>query len=256
MQSLENYFDTYGLGARVKPAFLLVFPTVISIFVLYEPSRAWGNAALTIALFFGILTFASNQMSSKGNNIQDKLFMKWGGAATTIILRHSDHRLDRHTKDRYMDRLENLIPNFQKISREQELHSLIEADEMYKTASIFLRENTRDVKSYPLIFKENIAYGFSRNLYAFKYYGMAISILSLSASSLVVWFNHIKESSLEQLDLLFSIPFSYIGLELILISFTLMWIFMINEKWVERRAFAYARALLAACEESSELNKT
>ena len=34
-------------------------------------------------------------MSSKGNLIQQTLFTKWGGAPTTLILRHSNNELDK-----------------------------------------------------------------------------------------------------------------------------------------------------------------
>ncbi|HIF9419663.1 TPA: hypothetical protein ACX6R7_003493 [Photobacterium damselae] len=251
MGELGNFFDTYSLNARVKPAFFLVFPVVITIFTLFEPSRTWGGAVTTFIISFGIISFASNQMSTKGNILQEKFFLKWGGAPTTLILRHRDSRLDPHTKNRYMTALEALIPNFTAFSVEEEEKHPAQADDMYRTAANYMREHTRDSKKYPLIFKENIAYGFSRNVRAFKWFGITNSTLSLGVTCFVIWYRHIKNSTSDVLDLIFSIPFESIALVSALILMTLLWIFIVTEKWVEVRAFAYARALFAGCEKQT-----
>ncbi len=252
MGELEKIFDTYSLNARVKPAFFLVFPVVMTLFTLFEPSRSWGGAAITFIVFFGIISFAANQMSTKGNIIQEKLFIKWGGAPTTIVLRHSDYRLDTYTKSRYMGILEALIPNFTAISSEQEVSDSRKADEMYRTAGSYMREYTRDAKKYPLIFKENVAYGFSRNIRAFKWLGVTVSVFSLGVSCFIIWYKYIKENSTPLLDLLFSIPFENTALVLVLVLITLLWLFMVTEKWVEVRAFSYSKALFSACEKKIE----
>lgn len=167
MKGLDKLFDEYSLNARVKPVFLLFFPAIISIIALYEPSRSWGGAAITILTSFGIIAFTANQMSTRGNALQERLFKKWGGVPTTIILRHSDSRLDKNTKTRYMSKLEELIPNFKMVSHQEEVDNPESADEMYRSAANFLREHTRNPEDYPLVFKENINYGFSRNTRAF-----------------------------------------------------------------------------------------
>jgi hypothetical protein len=249
MNELEKLFDTYSLNARVKPAFLVFFPVVISLFVLYEPSRSWGGASLTLIISFGIISFAANQMSTRGNIIQEKLFKKWGAAPTTIIMRHSDVRLDKYTKNRYTQRLEALVNNFSAVSLEQELANRDDADQMYRTATNYLREHTRDTKKYTLIFNENISYGFSRNIRAFKWVGIAINLLVLACSLFVIVQKN-KEIVTQQFsDMLFLLPFEQTSLIAILILGLLVWIFIVTEKWVEVRAFAYARALLASCEQ-------
>ncbi|QKJ23820.1 hypothetical protein [Poseidonibacter lekithochrous] len=248
MGELEKLFDKYSFNARVKPAFFLVFPIVMSIFVWLEDSRTWGGASLTFIISFGIISFASSQMSTKGNILQERLFSKWGGAATTIIFRHSDDRLDKYTKERYMKKLEILIPNFISVSLEKERDEPADTDEMYRSASSYLREKTRDISVYPLVFKENISYGFSRNLRAFKSVGIFICILSLTINFYLIWNNYFKGLDKSFSESFTTIPFEYIGLIMALICMLIFWIFAITEKWVEIRAFAYARALLASCE--------
>ncbi|WP_342609135.1 hypothetical protein [Vibrio tritonius] len=248
MKELEKLFDKYSFNARVKPAFFLALPIVISVIALYEPARSWGGAVITFITSFGVITFAANQMSTKGNILQEKLYKKWGGAPTTLILRHSDSRLDKHTKARYMSKLEEIVPNFKTISANDEAGDPENADEMYRTAATFLREHTRDTSQYPLVFKENISYGFSRNIRAFKWIGVLVSALSVIVSSIIVWFNYLKEKSEPIWDMLFSIPFESLSLLVLLIVILLTWLFVVTEKWVEIRAFAYARALFASCE--------
>jgi len=251
MSELGKLFDIYSLNARVKPAFLLVFPVVIALFTLFEPSRSWGGAAITFIISFGIINFAANQMSTKGNILQDKLFLKWGGSPTTIILRHSDHRLDTHTKSRYMSIMERLISNFSAVSYEQEVNDSCKADEMYRTAGNYMKEHTRDTKKYPLVFKELITYGFSRNIKAFKWLGFTISTLSLAVSGFIIWYKHIKDNNAPIVDLLFNIPFENTALILSLVLMIFLWLFLVTEKWVEVRSFSYAKALFAACEKQA-----
>jgi hypothetical protein len=50
----------------------------------------------------------------------------------------------------------------------------VAADEFYKGATRLLREITR-TKSRPLLLKENIAYGFHRNMMALRYWGITSS---------------------------------------------------------------------------------
>lgn len=248
MKDLEKLFDEYSLNARVKPAFLLVFPVIISVIALYEPSRSWGGAAITLLTSFGVITFAANQMSTRGNILQEKLFAKWGGAPTTLILRHSDSRLDKNTKLRYMANLERLIPNFKIVLPQDEVDDPSAADDMYRSAAYFMREHTRNTTNYPLVLKENISYGFSRNTRAFKWLGVLISLASITSVSMILWFNFFKGQDAPVLDLAFNIPFEHTALLLVLLSILFSWLFLVTEKWVEVRAFAYARALYASCE--------
>jgi len=248
MEAIEKLFDTYSLNARVKPAFFLVFPVVISVFVWFDASRSWGGAIVTFIVSFGIISFAANQMSTKGNILQDKLFKKWKGAPTTIVLRYTDERIDTLTKERYMKKLEAMIQNFKFVSIEDERADPDKSDKMYRTATNFLKENTRDIKEYPLVFKELISYGFSRNITAFKTLGLLITSTCFVISNYLIWFNYFKGVDKEFSELIHSVPFIYIGLVVVLSILIFLWLFAVNEKWVEIRAFAYAKSLLASCE--------
>ncbi|WP_018405473.1 hypothetical protein [Marinobacter gelidimuriae] len=249
MSELSKYFDEYSFNARVKPALFLVFPIFISLLVLFEPVRTWEGSGLTFLVAFGIINFAANQMSSKGNELQENLFKKWGGAPTTIILRHFDNTLDSFTKSRYMEKLRLVVQNFSPTTYEYERLNPAEADALYASASNYLREHTRDTAKYNLLFKENISYGFSRNIRSFKIMGIFITLASILGSLLAIYFSFLGIESITIGSLVSEVPFEYVGLIIIHLSMLWAWVFLVTEKWVRTRAFAYAKRLYSACEQ-------
>ncbi|UUM29002.1 hypothetical protein NQU59_07950 [Acinetobacter colistiniresistens] len=86
-------------------------------------------------------------MSSKGNLIQQPLFTKWGGAPTTLILRHSNNELDKYTKQRYREKLVSLVSNFKNVTERAERSNPANADQYYISAINYLKEKTRDSKN-------------------------------------------------------------------------------------------------------------
>ncbi|MHA6790903.1 hypothetical protein ACWA6H_24765 [Pseudomonas bijieensis] len=244
----SKVFDPYKYKARVKPALLLVLPVVIYVMTFFEAARSWGGVLSTFLVSFGVIAFAASQMSSKGNKLQDKLFKTWGGAPTTIVLRHSDDTVERPTKKRYMQRLADLIKDFVIIAEAEEKADPKAADEMYRSATNFLREKTRDTTKYSMIFNENIEYGFARNLTACKPFGVALTLTCLVLC--LVGLYHSLGVPLQELSLAVlakhPILLAAIGVELIIL---LCWIFLVNHDWVRVRGFAYAKRLFASCEE-------
>ena len=241
MSEFSKYFDEYSFNARVKPALFLVFPIFISLLVLFEPSRTWTGSTVTFLVAFGVINFAANPL-------QDKLFKKWGGAPTTIMLRHADNTIDSVTKSRYMDRLALLISNFNPTTPEYEQANPERADELYRSASNYLREHTRDTSIYPLIFKENVAYGFARNIRAFKSLGIFITVSSLLVSLVVIYPDATTLGSMSPRLVIQEISFPYLGLIAIHLSMLWVWVFLVTENWVKLRGFAYAKRLYSACE--------
>lgn len=247
MFSFDKLFDKYSLNARVKPAFFIILPIVVTAYILIEPLRTLLGSLIGIFVTCGVVNFFANQMSSAGNELQIKLFHKWGGAPSTIILRYSDETLDKYTKERYRAKLNEIIPNFKKITESYEMQHPKDADDYYKSASNFMREYTRDEKKYSLILGENISYGFSRNLLAFKITAIVVILISFTISLLFIIFN--TEWKTDFINTLKEIPSSNYVLLGIHLVFFLFWCFLINEKWVKTRGIAYAKRLYAACED-------
>lgn len=245
--NLSDYFDQYSLSARVRPALFIVLPIILTAYILFEPLRTLLGSLLGILLTCGVVNFFANQMSSQGNVLQDKLFKKWGGAPTTLILRHSDNELDKYTKQRYREKLVSLVSNFKNVSERAERANPTDADQYYISAINYLREKTRDGEKYPLILKENMNYGFSRNLLAFKSTAITIILISLAISLLIIVVTF-KDKYVDINSLSLLSPQYYV-LVILHIIFLLFWCLMINETWVKVRAYAYAKRLLSSCED-------
>ena len=245
--NLSDYFDQYSLSARVRPALFIVLPIILTAYILFEPLRTLLGSLLGILLTCGVVNFFANQMSSQGNVLQDKLFKKWGGAPTTLILRHSDNELDKYTKQRYREKLVSLVSNFKNVSERAERANPTDADQYYISAINYLRAKTRDSEKYPLILKENMNYGFSRNLLAFKSTAITIILISLAISLLIIVVTF-KDKYVDINSLSLLSPQYYV-LVILHIIFLLFWCLMINETWVKVRAYAYAKRLLSSCED-------
>src|SRR5690606_18964618 len=143
-------------------------------------------------------------------------------------------------KSRYMERLGLLIPNFTPTTAKSEKKNPKQADELYMSASNYLREHTRNTTRYPLIFKENIAYGFSRNIRAFKSLGIFIAASSLAGSLAAIYLGLPDIERMSVQDIVLAVPFAHLGLIAIHLAMLWVWTFLVTEKWVRIRAFAYA----------------
>lgn len=62
---------------------------------------------------------------------------------------------------------------------EQEQADPTAADHSYAAAVAVLREATRDTNRYPLVFAENVSYGFRRNCWAIRPFGIVTSSLAI-----------------------------------------------------------------------------
>lgn len=247
----SKVFDPYKYGARVKPALLLVLPIVIYVMAFFEAARSWGGVLSSFLVAFGVIAFAASQMSSKGNKLQEKLYKTWGGAPTTIVLRHADDTVEGPTKMRYMKRLAVLVRDFVIITAEQERADPKAADGMYRSATAFLREQTRDTKKYAMIFNENVDYGFARNLTACKPFGIALTLVCLTLCLIGLY--HTLDMPLKDLSLAalaqHPLLLAATGVELIIL---VCWIVLVNHEWVRVRGIAYAKRLFASCEEINQ----
>ncbi|WP_264312405.1 hypothetical protein [Pseudomonas putida] len=246
----SKFFDPYKYSARIKPALLLILPVVVYVVAFFEAARSWGGVLTTFLVSFGVIAFAASQMSSKGNKLQEKLYKAWGGAPTTIVLRHSDDTVERPTKKRYMQRLAEQIKDFAIITEAEEKADPKSADEMYRSATNFLREKTRDTKQYSMIFNENVDYGFARNLTACKPIGILLTLSSLVLCLIGLYLAvglPLQQWSLPALAK-HPILLAATGVDLFIL---LCWLFLVNHDWVRVRGFAYAKRLFASCEQVS-----
>lgn len=248
MEGLEKYFDHYVINARLKPTFFVMMPFAITTLAWCPEAQELAGVVLTFLITFGVMAFLSNLISNKGNQLQAKLFESWGGAPTTLLLRHGDATLDAHTTQRYHCWIEAHVPGLRLPSSISEASDPVTADSAYLSATNYLREHTRDKSRYPMIYADNVAYGFARNLLAMRNYGIGVALISVALNGLFMYLNYSEQSFINNFGEntgMFLLGTGATGASIILL---LVLTFSLNEYYVRERAIRYAKSLLAVCE--------
>lgn len=227
-------FNTYSLKARVYPSVIVLLPCFI-LAIAYVTNVELYYHYFTSFACLGVFSFVLSQIGrDNGKRKENELFKYWGGKPTSIILRHSNNYLDIHTKKSFYTELEQTIPNVKIPTNEEEMKDLQAADAIYDSCTRFLISRTRDTNRYSLLFKENINYGFRRNLWGMKTWAIWIIAICIFVHSFIMTqkFTSIETVSTKDWMLL--------G---IFFLFALFWLLIVNRKWVKLTAFAYAERL-------------
>ena len=237
---IGSVFDPYDRKARLYPALLaIVVPVVAALIVVPAYSNQIINLA-SIAVALGGLMLLSSLGRERGKRIEPGLFEKWGGIPTTQLLLRSTSNLDHLTLERYRKFLEARVSGLRFLDEEVESVDLKNAIAVCESSVKWLREATRDTKKFPLVFSENTNYGFRRNLLGVKPAALLLSIASMLAVGTHAWIVGAGEWG--------SVPIhSWLAAAVALVGL-LFWIFVVTSEFVKTTAFAYATALLAACD--------
>ncbi len=249
MDALSKYFDHYVISARIKPAFFAVLPLAATIAVWWPDAQQLGGAILTFLVTFGAIGFFSNHISNTGNQLQARLFAEWGGAPTTALLRFADSGLDSYTKERYHRRLEVMIPGLKMPTPAQEEDEPENADARYASAANFLREHTRDKNKYPLVYADNVAYGYARNLLVMKRLGV-VAALTGAAVNAVLLYPEISAHLTQPIRTLNTQVLFALATTAVCLGMLWLFAFVVDSQHVRGRAERYAKSLLAACDGS------
>lgn len=226
--------DTYSLNARVYPSILVLLP-IFLIGIYYVTNIEAYYHYLTSFVFLGLFSFVLAQIGrDNGKKKEKELFKYWGGKPTCTLLSHSDDRLDIHTKRRIHSLLEQTIPGVKIPTTTQERENKEEANAIYESCTHYLISKTRDTDKYSLLFKENVNYGFRRNLWGMKIWALIIITSCMFIHGIMATKSFSTLTTLKTMDwLLFAAFFAFI----------LFWIFIVNRDWIKTPAIAYAERL-------------
>jgi len=126
----------------------------------------------------------------------------------------------------------------------EDLYAQVESEELYekiRSAGNYMREHTRDRKKYSQVYNDNVAYGFARNIVSIKKAGLVISSISLTSNGLFLY-----------IFTIFGSPhtINYMGFLALFVSSICLLVhcIVLNEKFVERRGYRYARTLFETCD--------
>jgi hypothetical protein len=250
MEALAKHFDHYVINARLKPALFALMPIAITTLAWCPRAQQLGGVILTFLITFGGIAFLSNLVSNLGNQLQEKLYGGWGGAPTTSLLRYSDSTLDIYSKERYHKWLQSKVPNLVMPLPEDETRDPINADYIYASATNFLREYTRDKTKFPMVYNDNVSYGYSRNLLVLRPIGIGVTLVSIFLNMILLYFYYVHAGNSLVNFVSGNITMIIFGSGATVVSCILLLIFAftVNEPYVRGRAIRYAKSLLAACE--------
>jgi len=231
--------DGYERKARLYPALLLIAPIVFVLVAMLSTKQSTLESLLAAAVGFGGVFLLTQLARDRGKRREKQLFAKWGGLPSIAIFRHRNGTLDSITKTRYHKKLADLVKEAKAPTTEEEQANPTAADAAYAAWSHYLRVNTRDRKRFPLLFQENVNYGYRRNVWGLRPLGIVVCSLTSLIAAVHLYFVHRSTGHWDGATVAAG---AFSG---ILLWF---WIFRFSANWVRVPADAYA-ARLAECVE-------
>jgi len=230
-------FDYYTLVARLLPTYLVILPLVLLCFILFPDIQNFYGILAGIFVPFGVTVLLAQIGRDAGKQKESWLFSSWGGIPTNNMLSNIHSTIDKNSLKRYHQKLEKLIPGLEIPTEDEERGNPDKALQIFQSCTKYLRENTRDLKKFNLIFSENVNYGFRRNLWGMKREGACAAYIS----SVVSFFIFAYKLNVDN----FLFPIALI-VGVICLAMFLLWMYKVNPKWIKIVADAYAERLICA----------
>jgi hypothetical protein len=236
MTPIEIQADRYTYRARLVPALIVAAPLALGISIWIPTNSVGWKAVYALVMTFGLPALLPHLTRDLGRQAEPGLFREWGGAPTNRLLSHRLSRLDSLTLARHHATLHRLSPDLVFPTAKEEAADISSANKIYGSAVSLLREKTRDRAKYPLVFAENINYGFRRNLWATKAFALVFEIFGVfSCAGFAIRHSHEPDAIMAAL----------IG-GLICVFLFAFWIAVITRNWVRKAADAYAERLIGS----------
>lgn len=231
-------FDKYTRQARLKPSLLVLLPALVTIAVWFP--KVWtvlgGLAAIVTAC--GLTFILAELARYQGRKIEATIIESNGGKFTTIFLRHRDPTISSSTKKSYHALLKKKSKRALPTMQEEQADPL-SADDLYRGVTDWLLEATRSEKRFPLVQVENISYGFRRNLLGLKVPAVLLLVLCLAGNILRTdRAFHTDETRF----------WAGVAISIAMAAALLVWVFVIQQAFVEDAGRTYAVRLLAQCD--------
>lgn len=169
--------DPYERKARVTPGLLVALPILVPLVAVYGAQHPVLTGVLALLGGCGAIFTLANVARGLGKRTEERLIARWGGMPTTLALRHRERYLDGVSKKRYHEAIQIKL-GIPVPTAEQEANNPVAADDVYVGATKRIRELTRSNKQ--LLLKENIAYGFHRNMVGLKPVGILTTLIGMA----------------------------------------------------------------------------
>jgi len=237
VSELFRYFDAYTLRARVFPALIVGLPTLALLAVLVPWGHLGSPHAIAAATALVLLFAFADVARRTGKRVQARL----GTGATTEQWRRDNSDLAEVAKDRYRafvaQKLRRPAP-----SAEEERADPACARDFYLGVGNWLREHTRDSRKFPILFDENVTYGFRRNLLGLKATALSCNVVVAAICAGVLHLRPPYFAALPQIDEKMVVVLTAVLLHSVYL------LLAVNKAGVREASRAYGRQLLLSCE--------
>lgn len=233
------------MQARIFPALIAGLPTLALLLVLV-PWNYLGLPHLIATTIGVVLLFAFADVGRRaGKLIQEKLKTD----ATPEQWHHGNSDIPETAKSRYRSFIEKKI-SLTAPTAEEEGANPSQANDFYLSANNWLREHTRDTRAFSILFKENITYGYRRNLLGLK----PLALMANFVVGLICW-----AVFAFQPGYFIDIPNVKEKIIVILAAVLLHSIYMlvaVDESSVREASRTYGRQLILCCESLASSQKS
>ena len=223
-----SLFDAYNLRARTSVVLFYALPFIFDVIVFC------GNGITAVEeIVLTVLIFVVVQCSLHLCRPNHQPFNK--NHAAELLM--PDSEIPEITLKRYYRKIAAFEPEFSEFG-DVELNKAQGriTTNLCKSVVTWLRAKTRDNKVFRLVYEENINYGFIRNMYNLKWFGIIFNCIALTLLGVFI-FTPCLESSKPSLLLMVLETAAHIMVTIYLIA-------AITKKKVEASAKRYAKALV------------
>lgn len=229
------WLDEYERSARLAPGLLALLPVAVTVVAVGLRSQAVATFLAGIASAVGGPLLLASTVRMRGLDVQEDLFAGWGGSPTVAMLRHNGPEGASPRREQWRRRMTRVV-GLPLPTAEAERADPAGTDAAWESAVAELRELTRDRAEFPLVFAENKAYGFERNLLGMRPVGVWASIASLVVFAVAVAAHEIWNVPV-------SLPAVGMGV-LVVGGLLVLWLVLPSEDRVHRAARRYAERVL------------
>lgn len=237
---ISDLKDTYDRRARLYPMVLVLLPLALG-------AASWLPAGIEIpglvggaVIVLAVSMFLTQLARDQGKRREKELFRRWGGRPSDRALSFAARVFAESTLQRWHKKLSGLDENLRfPENPEAEKAEPKSAKGAYAAATDLLVARTRDKTTFALLFKENMSYGFRRNLWGMKPAGIATAVLGVLATGARCVTNAMND----QPQGIVAVVAGALSLVMLVI-----WTWRVTPAWIRIAADGYAKHLAEACE--------
>ena len=174
---IEKFLDPYELKARIAPGLIVLLPLLATAIYAAPILSSWSifaaGSVCTLALLYGL----SFLVRARGKAIERDLWEAWGGAPSTRFMRFRDSTFGADLKLSIQAALAREF-SARLVNPADEAKNPGRADNAIIDAFRHVRQYLRQHDPGGLWFKQDIEYGFCRNLLACRAIWLSIAACS------------------------------------------------------------------------------